>query len=141
MKKAEKAERIRVQLAALYPLPPIPLAHSDPFTLLVAVMLSAQTTDARVNLVTPALFARAHELEFAADVLVRIQHNRSLGRDGRRLFKELSQASELGEVGFELPRGRGRKARPVAARSPCHAGRCDSRPRPAPRRTWARSPG
>jgi endonuclease III len=59
MKKAEKAERIRLQLAELYPQPPIPLDHSDPFTLLVAVMLSAQTTDARVNLVTPALFARA----------------------------------------------------------------------------------
>lgn len=59
MKKAEKAERIRLQLQALYPQPPIPLAHDDPFTLLVAVMLSAQTTDARVNLVTPALFARA----------------------------------------------------------------------------------
>jgi endonuclease III len=59
MKKAEKAERIRVQLAELYPQPPIPLDHADPFTLLVAVMLSAQTTDARVNQVTPALFARA----------------------------------------------------------------------------------
>ena len=59
MRKPEKAERIRLQLSALYPQPPIPLAHSDPFTLLVAVMLSAQTTDARVNLVTPALFARA----------------------------------------------------------------------------------
>lgn len=59
MKKAEKAERIRLQLHELYPAPPIPLEHSDPFTLLVAVMLSAQTTDARVNMVTPALFARA----------------------------------------------------------------------------------
>jgi endonuclease III len=54
-----KAERIRLQLAELYPEPPIPLDHRDPFTLLVAVLLSAQTTDARVNLVTPALFARA----------------------------------------------------------------------------------
>ena len=59
MNKREKAERIRVQLAALYPAPPIPLQHADPFSLLVAVLLSAQTTDARVNLVTPALFARA----------------------------------------------------------------------------------
>lgn len=46
-------------LDELYPAPPIPLDHADPFTLLVAVVLSAQTTDARVNLVTPALFARA----------------------------------------------------------------------------------
>jgi endonuclease-3 len=59
MKKSEKAARIAAQLDALYPQPPIPLAHEDPFTLLVAVVLSAQTTDARVNLVTPALFARA----------------------------------------------------------------------------------
>jgi endonuclease III len=59
MNKREKAERIRTQLAALYPAPPIPLQHVDPFSLLVAVSLSAQTTDARVNLVTPALFARA----------------------------------------------------------------------------------
>lgn len=59
MKKREKAERIRVQLARHYPAPPIPLDHRDPFSLLVAVVLSAQTTDARVNAVTPALFARA----------------------------------------------------------------------------------
>jgi endonuclease-3 len=59
MKKSEKAERIRLHLAELYPEPPIPLEHVDPFSLLVAVLLSAQTTDARVNLVTPALFARA----------------------------------------------------------------------------------
>jgi endonuclease-3 len=59
MKKREKAERIRLQLAELYPTPPIPLTHADPFGLLVAVLLSAQTTDARVNIVTPALFARA----------------------------------------------------------------------------------
>lgn len=57
--KQAKAERIRNQLAELYPEPPIPLDHRDPFTLLVAVLLSAQTTDARVNLVTPALFRSA----------------------------------------------------------------------------------
>jgi endonuclease-3 len=59
MKKSEKAQRIQSILDELYPEPPIPLLHSDAFTLLVAVMLSAQTTDARVNMVTPALFARA----------------------------------------------------------------------------------
>ena len=56
MKRQEKAERIQNQLSELYPAPPIPLDHNDPFTLLVAVLLSAQTTDARVNLVTPNLF-------------------------------------------------------------------------------------
>ena len=44
-------------LNELYPAPPIPLGHTDPFTLLVAVVLSAQTTDKKVNQVTPALCA------------------------------------------------------------------------------------
>jgi len=59
MNRAEKVDRIQRVLDELYPDAPIPLEHRDPFTLLVAVVLSAQTTDARVNLVTPALFARA----------------------------------------------------------------------------------
>jgi endonuclease-3 len=59
LKRAEKAARIGAILDELYPQPPIPLAHRDPFTLLVAVALSAQTTDVQVNKVTPALFARA----------------------------------------------------------------------------------
>lgn len=59
MEQAEKATRILDLLDAIYPAPDIPLDHRDPFTLLVAVMLSAQTTDKKVNQVTPALFARA----------------------------------------------------------------------------------
>jgi endonuclease III len=59
MKRAEKAKRIGAILDELYPTPPIPLQHRDPFTLLVAVLLSAQTTDVQVNRVTPALFALA----------------------------------------------------------------------------------
>jgi endonuclease III len=54
-----RAARIGDQLAELFPRPPIPLVHDDPFTLLCAVLLSAQCTDARVNQVTPALFALA----------------------------------------------------------------------------------
>ena len=54
-----KAARIGEQLDALYPVTPIPLDHEDPFQLLVAVMLSAQTTDKKVNQVTPRLFALA----------------------------------------------------------------------------------
>lgn len=54
-----KAERIQAILDALYPAPPIPLAHRDPFTLLIAVLLSARTTDKKVNEVTPGLFALA----------------------------------------------------------------------------------
>jgi endonuclease-3 len=56
-KKLQRAARIGKLLDELYPLPPIPLEHEDPFTLLIAVMLSAQTTDKKVNEVTPALFA------------------------------------------------------------------------------------
>lgn len=59
MTKREKAAKIGAILDRLYPTPPIPLGHADPFTLLVAVLLSAQTTDAQVNRVTPALFRRA----------------------------------------------------------------------------------
>ncbi len=70
MKRAEKAERIRKILDEIYPDAPIPLHHRDPFTLLVAVLLSAQTTDARVNLVTPALFARANTPERMAKLSV-----------------------------------------------------------------------
>lgn len=54
-----KAARIGAILDEVYPSVPIPLDHVDPFTLLVAVVLSAQTTDKKVNAVTPALFARA----------------------------------------------------------------------------------
>ena len=62
---AEKAKRIGEQLDSLYPETPIPLDHKDPYTLLVAVMLSAQTTDKKVNEVTPKLFRIAdnpHEM-------------------------------------------------------------------------------
>jgi endonuclease III len=58
-KKAERAQFVQSTLNALYPNPAIPLDHFDPFTLLIAVLLSAQTTDAMVNKVTPALFAAA----------------------------------------------------------------------------------
>ncbi|HRE01959.1 MAG TPA: endonuclease III, partial [Ilumatobacteraceae bacterium] len=59
MRRQEKVERIGLILDDLYPEPPIPLDHVDPYTLLVAVALSAQTTDKKVNQVTPALFAAA----------------------------------------------------------------------------------
>jgi len=58
-RRKERAEFVSKRLAELYPAPPIPLTHRDPFTLLVAVLLSAQCTDKRVNAVTPVLFALA----------------------------------------------------------------------------------
>lgn len=63
MKRVDKARKIGEILDDLYPEPPIPLDHRDPFTLLVAVALSAQTTDKKVNEVTPALFAVADTAE------------------------------------------------------------------------------
>jgi len=57
-------------LQGLYPDPPVPLDHSDPYTLLVAVMLAAQTTDKKVNEVTPSLFARASTPEAMAELEV-----------------------------------------------------------------------
>jgi len=59
MRKKEKAKHIQQMLEELYPETHIPLKHSDPYTLLVAVLLSAQCTDERVNKITPTLFARA----------------------------------------------------------------------------------
>ena len=59
MRRNERVEIIQQRLQALYPDPPIPLHHRDTFTLLVAVLLSAQCTDKKVNEVTPALFAAA----------------------------------------------------------------------------------
>jgi endonuclease-3 len=57
--KQERVDFILQRLQALYPAPPIPLQHKDPYTLLVAVLLSAQCTDERVNQVTPALWELA----------------------------------------------------------------------------------
>lgn len=59
MKKKERAHKIGEILDALFPDPAIPLDHRDPYTLLIAVLLSAQCTDKRVNSITPTLFALA----------------------------------------------------------------------------------
>ncbi|MBP6782721.1 MAG: endonuclease III [Verrucomicrobiales bacterium] len=59
MTKAERSAYVAAKLEELYPETPIPLDHRDPYTLLIAVLLSAQCTDVRVNKVTPALFTLA----------------------------------------------------------------------------------
>lgn len=59
MTKKEKVDFVITTLNKLYPRIPIPLDHSDPYTLLIAVLLSAQSTDVRVNQITPLLFKRA----------------------------------------------------------------------------------
>jgi endonuclease-3 len=75
MTRSEKARRILDTLERFYPVVEIPLDHGDPFTLLVAVVLSAQTTDKLVNQETPALFARARTpAQMAALPVEEIQH-------------------------------------------------------------------
>src|SRR5262245_47179595 len=75
MRRSEKAERIMQFLDGLYPEPDIPLDHRDPYTLLVAVVLSAQTTDKKVNQVTPYLFEEAPTVYALAKMPVgRIRH-------------------------------------------------------------------
>lgn len=59
MTKKEKATYIMTELEKLYPTTPIPLDHKDTYTLLIAVLLSAQCTDVRVNQITPTLFGKA----------------------------------------------------------------------------------
>ena len=81
MNRQDKADRIGKILDELYPEPPIPLDHQDPYTLLVSVMLSAQTTDKKVNEVTPALFADAPDPKSMAALPVEriLGHIRTVG--------------------------------------------------------------
>lgn len=75
MRKKERAQFIQKTLDHYFPEPPIPLNHTDAYTLLIAVLLSAQCTDERVNKVTPALFKRANTPEAMAKVPVKeIEH-------------------------------------------------------------------
>ena len=97
MRRAEKAAKIQEILEGLYPEVPVPLDHSDPFTLLVAVLLSAQTTDKKVNEVTPELFAAAPTPEAMA----------SLGEDRIRfLIRQIgltnTKARNLAKLGHML---------------------------------------
>lgn len=75
MIRKERAAYVLQRLQELYPETPIPLDHSDPYTLLVAVLLSAQCTDARVNTVTPKLFAlAATPAEMARQPVAAVEH-------------------------------------------------------------------
>ena len=68
MKRSEKASRIMEMLEKLYPETPVPLDHDSPFQLLVAVLMSAQTTDKKVNQVTPELFRRGPDAQNMAEL-------------------------------------------------------------------------
>lgn len=106
MRKAERVEFILRRLQELYPHPPIPLQHRDPFTLLVAVLLSAQCTDERVNRVTPALFALAdNPADMAALPVERIEaiiKPCGLAPQKSRAIKRLSEIL-IEDYGGEVP--------------------------------------
>lgn len=106
MTRAEKAERIMEHLEALYPETPIPLDHRDPFTLLVAVLLSAQSTDKKVNEITPELFDRAPTPEIMAEMEVdEIKHYiRQIGLTNSKANALKKTAIRLRDVyGGEVP--------------------------------------
>lgn len=107
MTRKEKAKRIGKILDRLYPLPDIPLRHRDPFTLLVAVVLSAQTTDAQVNRVTPALFRRAPNAKALAAMpeheILKLIRSCGLAPSKARNLKRLAQKL-VEEYGGKVPR-------------------------------------
>lgn len=95
MTKQERADYVRNRLGQLYPAPPVPLDHTDAFTLLVAVLLSAQCTDIRVNQVTPALFRLGSTPAALAaaplDQIEAIVRPCGLGPQKAKAIKELSR--------------------------------------------------
>ena len=103
----EKVDFLIRTLDTLYPDPQIPLRHSDPFTFLVAVMLSAQTTDKRVNEVTPALFAAASTPEQMASLpverIVSLIHPVGLAPTKGRNLQAMSRIL-VERYGGEVPR-------------------------------------
>lgn len=106
LSKPERVAFVFQRLQALYPETPIPLDHKDPFTLLIAVLLSAQCTDERVNQVTPALFALAENpaamAELEVDQIREIIRPCGLSPQKSRAIKRLSEIL-LEEHGGEVP--------------------------------------
>jgi len=93
--RAAKAERIAKILAELFPMPEVPLSHRDPYSLLIAVLLSAQCTDERVNQVTPKLFERAatpqHMSKLTVPQIRRIIHSCGLSPTKAKNIHALSR--------------------------------------------------
>ena len=101
MKRSEKAKIIGNMLDELYPETPIPLDHYSAYTLLVAVMLSAQTTDKKVNEVTPALFKKADTPEKMAKLDVKLIQSiiKEIGLAPTKAKNLLKMAQQLIEGG------------------------------------------
>ena len=96
MKRKEKAERIQNMLEELYPEIPVPLDHETPFQLLIAVLMSAQTTDLKVNQVTPELFRQGPTPEKMASL--EVAHIQSMIREvglAQTKAKNIKRLSEL----------------------------------------------
>ncbi len=96
MKRKEKAERIQNMLEDLYPETPVPLDHETPFQLLIAVLMSAQTTDLKVNQVTPELFKQGPTPEKMASL--EVAHIQSMIREvglAPTKAKNIKRLSEL----------------------------------------------
>jgi endonuclease-3 len=104
VRRAEKADRVGEILDDLYPTPPIPLDHTDPYTLLVAVALSAQTTDKKVNEITPGLFAAADTPEkMAALSPDEIHHHiRQIGLAPTKAKNLSAMAHQIIDAGGEI---------------------------------------
>tara|TARA_B100000029_G_scaffold369089_1_gene362893 strand:- start:26905 stop:27552 length:648 start_codon:yes stop_codon:yes gene_type:complete len=104
LRRAEKAVQIGEILDRLYPEAPIPLDHKDPYTLLVAVMLSAQTTDKKVNEVTPRLFEIADRPESMVEIEVDIIHDiiREVGLAPTKARNLRRMAEQILEDGGEV---------------------------------------
>ena len=95
MRKSDRTEKISGILNEYFPNPDVPLNHSDPYTLLVAVLLSAQCTDERVNLITPKLFKKAKNPERMAllkeSEIYKIIKPCGLGPKKSKAIRELSR--------------------------------------------------
>lgn len=96
MTKQQRANHVLRRLEALYPETPIPLDHTNPYTLLVAVLLSAQCTDVRVNQVTPALFVLADHPE--AMMKVPVEEIRGIIRPCGLSPRKSAAISELSRI-------------------------------------------
>ena len=103
MKRKDKAQRVGLILDRLYPETPIPLDHYSAYTLLVAVMLSAQTTDKKVNLVTPKLFQYADtpekmdklKLEMIREIIKEIGLAPTKAKNLKKMAKQLIQSGGI----------------------------------------------
>jgi len=107
MTKQDKANAIAVLLEKFYPSPPIPLDHKDAYTLLIAVLLSAQCTDVRVNKITPLLFERADNpwdmAKLSVDEIREVIKPCGLSPQKSKAIHRLSQMVNE-EYGGEIPR-------------------------------------